>query len=82
MIAIVPKINLVKNIGFDERSTHTKKSQLYSKINSFEIKFPLKHNNDYKINKKLVLQEHAKLYKLSVIVFFKKMLLNFYKKCQ
>jgi hypothetical protein len=84
MIAVVPKINLVKNIGFDKRSTHThtKNSQFHSKINSFEIKFPLRHNNDYKINKKLVLQEHAKLYKLSVIVFFKKMLLNFYNKCR
>jgi hypothetical protein len=84
MIAVVPKINLVKNIGFDKRSTHThnKDSQFYSKTNSFEIEFPLNHNNDYKINKKLVLQEHTKLYKPSVMVLFKRLLLNFYNKCQ
>jgi GR25 family glycosyltransferase involved in LPS biosynthesis len=84
MIAVVPKINLVKNIGFDKRSTHThnKDSQFHSKINSFEIEFPLNHNNDYKINKKLVLLEHTKLYKPSVMVLFKRLLLNFYNKCQ
>jgi len=43
MMAISPKENLVQNIGFSEEATHTKYSDIYSKIISVAMKLPLKH---------------------------------------
>ena len=80
MIGIVPKLNLVKNIGFDKRSTHTKSHKYLSKINSFKIKFPLKHNNNIEINKRLLFKEYNQLYKPSIINVLKKIILKIYKK--
>lgn len=43
-LAIVPKKNLVSNIGFDERATHTQNGNSKSaKLQSFEMDFPLRH---------------------------------------
>ena len=42
-LSINPQINLVKNIGFDERATHTKSAiEIYIQ-DACEIEFPLKH---------------------------------------
>lgn len=43
-LTILPKVNLVTNIGFDERATHTKDQ--YAKVANLEtkpIEFPLRH---------------------------------------
>ncbi|CAN5363995.1 hemolytic protein HlpA [soil metagenome] len=43
-LAVVPKINLVKNIGFDGRATHTHNSTSKSaKMETTEMDFPLRH---------------------------------------
>jgi hypothetical protein len=43
-LAIVPEVNLVKNIGFNESATHTKNSRSTdANINAYEIDFPLRH---------------------------------------
>lgn len=45
-LTIRPKLNLVKNIGFDEQATHTKTStSLYTNMEVKEIDFPLRHPN-------------------------------------
>ena len=72
MIGIIPRVNLVKNLGFDERSTHTKNNKKLYLIKSYKINFPLKHNNEFLINKKLLLNEYNKIYKTSLIHDFKK----------
>lgn len=43
-LTILPSVNLVSNIGFDERGTHTKNSDdEASNIPSYSLQFPLKH---------------------------------------
>jgi len=43
-LTILPKVNLVSNIGFDERGTHTKSSDaLVSKLPTDRMHFPLNH---------------------------------------
>ena len=43
-LAIVPKKNLVKNIGFGEAATHTLNgNNRYAKMQAEELEFPLKH---------------------------------------
>lgn len=50
-ISIVPRVNLVSNIGFDENATHTHHADNpSSNIPSEEIKFPLSHPKKIKID--------------------------------
>ncbi len=43
-LTIIPKVNLVKNIGFGEGATHTKsKEDMRANMEIYEIEFPLKH---------------------------------------
>lgn len=56
---IVPKFNMMKNIGIDEVSTHSvndirllsKRAQKLLYMKTFEIEFPLIHPQDIKLNK-------------------------------
>jgi hypothetical protein len=50
-IAINPRINLVKNLGFGINATHTTSVNNYlNKLESYEINFPLVHPRNKKIN--------------------------------
>ena len=49
---IIPKHNLVKNIGFDSEATHTFRKNENLKLNFKKFQFPLKHNVKFKVNKK------------------------------
>ena len=51
-LAIVPKVNLVENIGFDSNSTHkfNKADKKYAQIKRQEFSFPLTHPKDIKDN--------------------------------
>jgi len=42
-LAIVPTVNLVKNIGFDTEATHTVKKSKSLALDAGEIEFPLRH---------------------------------------
>ena len=42
-LVIVPKVNLVKNIGFGQNSTHTKFESYVDEVDSQCLEFPLKH---------------------------------------
>ncbi|MDC3401397.1 hypothetical protein OAX33_05330, partial [Candidatus Pelagibacter ubique] len=80
MIAVVPTVNLIKNIGFDSRSSHTKTNDVLKKIRNYELDFPLKHNNRIKVDKKLLLMEYNKIYKPNLINASKKIIYKFLKK--
>lgn len=51
-LGIIPKKNLIKNIGFDENATHTKKITFRSFAESFDIE-KIKHRNKISNNKKV-----------------------------
>jgi hypothetical protein len=80
MIAIIPSINLVRNIGFDNRSTHTKTNTILGTIKTHEISFPLIDNDKVKINKKLLLKELHKIYKTTTLYEIKKYIYKIFKK--
>ena len=42
-VCVVPNCNLVTNIGFDERGTHTKQKSTFANLKAHEITFPLQH---------------------------------------
>lgn len=51
-LSIYPKRNLIKNIGFDNDATHTnQESNPIQFIETKQLKFPLKLNSDFEINK-------------------------------
>ena len=49
-ICIIPKVNLVKNIGFGAESTHTKSANKTRELDSHALSFPLQHPTSLKIN--------------------------------
>jgi len=42
-LSIVPKSNLIQNVGVDIDATHTTKENAYSRLKASELDFPLKH---------------------------------------
>lgn len=61
-LSIIPKVNLVSNIGFDKNSTHTNKKDKRVNMERYETSFPLTHPNvmfsnsiaDEYLNKKFI----------------------------
>ena len=53
-ISILPTVNLISNIGFDENATHTKEDNQFSNMVTKEIIFPLRHPEEVKINNKII----------------------------
>jgi len=66
-LCIVPKVNLITNMGFTETATHTGNYEKSMILTKKELKFPLKEN-------KIVLD--SKAYKKAYSKFFKKGLLK------
>ncbi len=51
-LGILPTVNLIKNIGFNEDATHTKDvNNDIESINVLKLNFPLNHQNKIKVNK-------------------------------
>jgi hypothetical protein len=51
-LSIIPNTNLISNLGFREDATHTKSTNsIYANLIIDEIKLPLSHPNEIKINK-------------------------------
>ncbi len=42
-LSIHPDVNMISNIGFDERATHIKKPNRFAKLAAHDIEFPLRH---------------------------------------
>lgn len=70
-IGIVPEKNLVRNIGFDQRATHTKKQSNQVKLQVDEMTFPIVYNDSLLINKaydnKYVKRTYKKAYYRNII---------------
>jgi len=45
MLSVMPKVNLISNIGFGKDATHTKGGSIYANLPTQPIKFPLKESN-------------------------------------
>lgn len=41
--SILPRVNLIRNVGFGKDSTHTKGRSIFEKLDSRELEFPLVH---------------------------------------
>ena len=73
-LSIVPKHNLISNIGFNKDATHTKNSNSkYSNLKTGNITFPLHHPNKIECNKLFDDYEHNILINKKYI-FLKKIL--------
>ena len=74
-LTINPCKNLVSNIGFGKNATHTKKYNEFSNVKSFEIKFPLIHPLNIKLDTNYVSKKYPKS-KIDKLIFFLKNFLN------
>lgn len=63
LLSIIPSHNLVQNIGFDERATHTKTVLDFYNVSSSEINFPIIHPEVIKRNQKADILIFNKLFK-------------------
>ena len=83
-LTCLPNVNLVSNIGFDERGTHTtNKKNRHANMQTEEIKFPLSHPNKIKINQKADDYTNKHVYKIkrkNPINFIKNILKKILKK--
>jgi hypothetical protein len=58
-VSVVPEVNLVKNIGFGGRSTHTRFESFTDEIPTKRLEFPLRHPDAVVVNDKAGKLEHA-----------------------
>jgi hypothetical protein len=62
MKTIIPNVNLISNIGFDSRATHTKRDSEFSSLSLNAMNFPLKHPYSKNINQSLDLSIVKKMH--------------------
>jgi hypothetical protein len=58
ILSIVPEVNLVKNIGFGSRSTHTRFESFTDEIPTRRLEFPLRHPDTVRRNDEAGKLEH------------------------
>jgi hypothetical protein len=58
-LSVVPEVNLVRNIGFGGRSTHTRFESFTDEIPTKPLEFPLRHPETVEINEQAGALEHA-----------------------
>jgi hypothetical protein len=49
-LCIHPQVNMIKNVGFDSRATHTRSGENHLSIEAQSIKLPLKHPGKIEID--------------------------------
>ncbi len=61
MLSIIPKVNLVSNIGFGEEAVHTRRATVYANAKTEAVEFPLAHPRDIVVNERAdqYVQENA-----------------------
>lgn len=81
-ITIVPKVNLIKNIGFVDTATHTlpNTNTTLSSLESKSINFPLIYPKDIFVNNKLDRIIEKKWFQITVLKYLKRTLKNIYVK--
>lgn len=57
LLTIVPKVNLVRNIGFGADSTHTKFESYVDEVEAKELTFPLNHPDKVTLNLRATVRE-------------------------
>ena len=50
MLCVMPKINLISNIGFGPDATHTTGNSIFSNMESYYLEFPLTHPQEIVVN--------------------------------
>ncbi len=50
MLCVMPKINLISNIGFGSDATHTTGNSIFSNMESYDLDFPLAHPKKIEVN--------------------------------
>jgi hypothetical protein len=58
-LSVVPEVNLVKNIGFGGRSTHTRFESFTDEIPTSRLEFPLRHPETVAVNDEAGKLEHS-----------------------
>ena len=58
-VSVVPEVNLVKNIGFGGRSTHTRFESFTDEIPTRRLEFPLRHPDVVAVNDEAGKLEHS-----------------------
>lgn len=64
--AIVPKVNLVSNVGFDANATHTSESPVGISMERYELRFPLVAPETNRVNKKYDRERQRILFQVSL----------------
>lgn len=65
-LSIIPNINLVENIGFDERATHTLDPAPPGLVlEAGQMAFPMAHPNEFVVDEKADIQTERRVYRVS-----------------
>ncbi len=79
--SIIPSVSLIKNIGFSEEGTHTKKESKHDKqVNKNEISFPLVHPQDIIIDERLDEDYLSKFYYENLLTKLKSLIKRMLKR--
>jgi hypothetical protein len=76
-LVITPKVNLVKNIGFDSDATHTTGKTNIMKVGTTELEFPLTHPTIFVPNKDYDNHLYNDIFNWGYLVYFRIILQNF-----
>lgn len=52
-LSVIPKVNLIRNVGFSEDATHTSGKSIFEKLDYSELDFPLSHPEKIERNEKM-----------------------------
>lgn len=81
-LSVLPNVNLVENIGFDKRATHTKKKNVYLPV-ACSMLFPMKHPNKIVVNRnadRYTNRMHFSIFPESCFFYIKSRILKLFQK--
>ena len=52
-LSVIPKVNLIRNVGFSKDATHTSGKSIFEKLDYAELDFPLSHPEKIERNEKM-----------------------------
>lgn len=79
-VMIVPGINLVSNIGFDQNATHTMEAPGGVDMTSYEMQFPLRGPATEKPNRKYDLARQREIFHVTIVTRIKRRIKKVIKK--
>ena len=66
MLGVSSSVNLVRNIGFGGSATHSFSNAYLENLKTYNVSFPLKHNNNIKLDESLLNKEYKIVYSSSL----------------